>query len=55
LVGTLLRERKLAKPFEIAIETSGVFYLVMPTDRKMRTSADVFCTWLRREAITSPE
>ena len=53
LVGASLREGKLARPFEIAIETSGVFYLVMPTDRKMRASADVFHTWLRRNATSS--
>ena len=50
LVGALLNGNRLAKPFDIAIETSGVFYLVMPSDRKVRAPAEIFSSWIRRNA-----
>jgi len=50
LVGSMLQKNILAKPFEIAIETAGVFYLVMPRDRKLRAPAQAFLTWLQSKA-----
>jgi hypothetical protein len=34
-------------PFDITIETKAVFYMVMPSDRKLRPAAQIFCDWLR--------
>jgi LysR family glycine cleavage system transcriptional activator len=50
LVGASLREKRLAAPFKIAIETSSVFYLVFPADRKMRPPAEMFLSWIRSRA-----
>jgi LysR family transcriptional regulator, glycine cleavage system transcriptional activator len=50
LVSSMLHKNILAKPFEIAIETGGVFYLVMPRDRKLRAPAQAFLSWLQSKA-----
>jgi LysR family glycine cleavage system transcriptional activator len=55
LVKTMLAKKSLVKPFEIAIETSGVFYLVMPSDRKLRPSAQAFLSWLESKAVDDTE
>jgi LysR family glycine cleavage system transcriptional activator len=46
LVRHLISEGKLVQPFDLAIETSGVFHLVMPTDRALRPEARRFVAWL---------
>jgi LysR family glycine cleavage system transcriptional activator len=50
LVSRMLDQGRLAMPFDIGIETKAVFYLVMPSDRKLRPAAQIFCDWLRAVA-----
>jgi LysR family glycine cleavage system transcriptional activator len=52
LVSHMLARGSLVQLFDVAIETSGVFHLIMPSDRKLRPEAEAFRQWLRREAGT---
>lgn len=46
LVSQMMEAGVLVQPFDLAIETSGVFYLVRPGDRALRPEAEKFITWL---------
>jgi LysR family glycine cleavage system transcriptional activator len=49
LVGPLLQQGRLIRPFAPALETVGIFYLITPTDHPLRRQARLFRDWLLAE------
>lgn len=49
LVAAKLARGTLVQPFDLAIDTDGVFFLVSPSGRKLRPQAKQFRDWILRE------
>ncbi len=49
LVAAKLKRGTLVQPFDLAIDTDGVFFLVSPSGRKLRPQARHFRDWILRE------
>ncbi len=49
LVGTLLQQGRLIRPFPPELETVGIFYLITPSDHPLRRQARHFRDWLLEE------
>lgn len=50
LVGSYLAAGRLVMPFNVAVSTKNIFYLVMPENRPLRRDAAIFRDWLIRAA-----
>lgn len=50
LVGTYLAGGRLVMPFNVAVSTKNIFYLVMPENRPLRRDAAIFRDWLLQAA-----
>jgi LysR family glycine cleavage system transcriptional activator len=49
LVGRLLQSGELVRPFDTELRTSGVFYLITPSERPLSAPAQQFKAWLVSE------
>jgi LysR family glycine cleavage system transcriptional activator len=49
LVGRMLQGGELMRPFDIELRTSGVFYLITPSERPLSAPAQQFKAWLLAE------
>ncbi len=53
LIAAKIARGALVQPFDLSIETDGVFFLVSPTGRELRQAARLFRDWIREEARAS--
>jgi DNA-binding transcriptional LysR family regulator len=49
MVGRMLQQGRLIRPFAEALETAGIFYLITPSAHPLRRQARLFRDWLLAE------